>query len=305
MEETGSLEGAVEKLRELYSPRCRLCPRECGARREEGERGRCLADGRVFIAQAGLHFGEEPVISGYRGSGTVFFCGCNLRCRFCQNWEVSRFEAGVEVSVEELAGVFLELQKKGAHNLNLVTPTHYAYQIAESILLARRDGFSLPVVWNSSAYEKPEVISLVSSFVDIFLPDLKFVREEVSSRLTEVSDYWKWASRAVRRMIELKGELAVDRGLAVRGVIVRHHVLPGGLSDTEEVLSFLAELSPNTWLSLMNQYFPCGEAFEIPPLNRRLSREEYRRAVETARSLGFENGWFQSSEDEETNIDWW
>ncbi len=276
----------AERLAELASP-CRLCPRGCGARRREGERGFCRAGFRPWISSYGPHFGEERELVGRGGSGTIFFTGCNLRCVFCQNFEISQLHEGREVSVEELAKAMLELQLIGCHNVNLVTPTHQAHAIVEALVIARDHGLRLPIVWNCGGYESVEVLKVLEGVVDIYMPDFKYGDSEVAGRYSAAPRYFEVACEALREMHRQVGDLVVEDEVAVRGLIVRHLVLPNGLAATERVLRFIAEeISRDTYVNIMAQYYPTWRAHRYPELSRRITSEEYREALELARKLG-------------------
>lgn len=280
------LRARAEALAELASP-CRLCPRNCGARRDRGERGFCRAGLVPWVASFGPHFGEERVLVGRGGSGTVFLSGCNLGCLFCQNYAISHLGEGEEVSVEELAKILLHLQEIGCENANFVTPTHQAPQIVAALSRAVEDGFRLPVVWNCGGYESVEALRLLEGIVDIYMPDFKYGDSAVGARLSAVPDYAERAQAALREMHRQVGDLRVEGGVALRGLLVRHLVLPEGLSGTEAVLRFLRdEISPDTFVNLMAQYYPAGRAHEVPALRRRITREELARALRLARELG-------------------
>ncbi len=267
---------------------CDLCPRRCGVDRVGGERGFCRTGRRAVLASAGPHFGEEAPLVGTGGSGTVFFAECNLRCRFCQNWDLSWEGAGREAGLPELARVFLGLERRGCHNLNLVTPSHVVPQILGGLALAARRGLSVPLVYNTSAYDAVETLRLLGGVVDLYMPDLKWVSPDVGERLAGAADYWEVAREAVREMHRQVGDLVVDdRGIAVRGLLVRHLVMPGGLAGTREVMAFLAEeISRDTYVNVMAQYHPVGDARGIPPLDRCPSRAEHAQAVALARQAG-------------------
>lgn len=270
---------------------CNICPRKCGAERSEG-RGMCRAGEAIKIARAAPHFWEEPCISGTRGSGTVFFSGCPLRCVFCQNYEISHGAFGVEVSEARLEEMFESLIESGVHNINLVTPTQYAPTLAK--VLARCK-LPVPVVYNSSGYENVETLKMLEGLVDIYLPDLKYFDSAVSAKYSGAPDYFEAASAAVLEMSRQCGELKLDEnGIAKSGVIIRHLVLPGNVSQAYKVFGWVSENLPNgTGVSLMRQYTPCGKAKEMPPLDRVLSSKEYALAKERILSLGFENCYFQ------------
>ncbi|WP_285905380.1 radical SAM protein [Pseudodesulfovibrio pelocollis] len=266
---------------------CGLCPRRCGADRLAGETGACGAGRRAVVASFNPHFGEEAVLVGRGGSGTVFFAGCSLGCVFCQNHDISRHgSAGIEATPEELAGVMLDLQRRGCHNINVVTPTHVVAQILEGLAVAVEHGLSLPLVWNSGGYDLPETLALLDGVVDIYMPDVKVWDPGEAQRLLGARDYPEHARRAVAAMHRQVGDLVVEDGLAVRGLLVRHLVLPGGLSGSGQWMEFLAGLSRQTWVNLMEQYHPCGGARYLPPLDRLITRAEFAAALAEARKQG-------------------
>jgi putative pyruvate formate lyase activating enzyme len=272
---------------------CDLCARRCGVDRRLTIRGAvCRTGSRAVVHSHGPHHGEERPLSGWRGSGTIFFGWCSLRCIFCQNWEISQRPGGREVDADDLAALMLELQAWGCHNVNLVTPSHVVAQILAAVLLAARAGLRLPLVYNTGGYDSPEALALLDGVVDIYLPDMKYGDSEVARRLSHVPDYVAVNEAAVREMHRQVGDLVLDEsGIARRGLLVRHLVLPGGLAGTEHVLRFIAsEISPQTYLNLMDQYRPCYRADEIPALARPLHPTEYARAVELARSMGLTRG---------------
>ena len=274
---------------------CMLCPRNCGVDRTGGRRGVCGAGEHVKAARAALHFWEEPCISGDRGSGTVFFSYCGLQCVYCQNRAISRGQAGKEISTERLAEIFLELEHKGAHNINLVTPTHYIPQIAAAVEQAKKQGLLLPMVYNTSGYEKAESIALLRGVIDIYLTDFKYMDEGLSGRYSGAPDYAKWAKKALKEMVEQAGEAVFDGdGMMQKGVIVRHLLLPGCLSDSKNVVRYLFETYGNRiFYSLMNQYTPVSGNDAYPELRRRVTDEEYEALIDFAVDLGVENGFMQ------------
>lgn len=274
--------------------RCCICPRECGINRYQNT-GFCGAGAEAEINLATLHHGEEPPISGTRGSGTIFFSHCNLRCVFCQNYQISSLGWGRAVSSSALADLMLELQAKGAHNINLVTPTHFSTQIGDALQQAKTRGLSLPVVWNSSAYEKVETLRNMQGLVDIWLPDYKYAHGIYARKYSQAVDYPQVAKAALQEMFAQSGHLQTDaQGLAQRGMLVRLLVLPHRLAGTMESLRMLAEtFSTELNLSLMAQYYPAGKAGEYPELNRGLSAEEYAEAIAWVQDMGFENVWVQ------------
>jgi len=259
---------------------CDICPRMCRIDRIQGERGVCGTGARAIVASFGPHFGEEPPLVGHNGSGTVFFSGCSLRCTFCQNYGISHLLEGEEAGTDRLAAIFLAVQRMGCHNLNLVTPTHVTPQIMEALAIAAGRGFSLPVVYNCGGYERPETLRELSGIVDIYMPDLKFLSAASAGRYCGASDYPDVAREALREMARQVGPLVLDRvGIAVRGLLVRHLVMPGDASTTREVIDFLSrEIGTDTYLNLMDQYRPCGQAAEFPEIARSISSSEWEAA---------------------------
>lgn len=278
---------AGEALGLLGRP-CRVCPRECSVDRMANERGLCKTGRHAVVASHFAHFGEEDCLRGWRGSGTIFFGGCNLRCVFCQNFEVSWQVQGQEVSACRLAAMMLELQEIGCHNINWVTPEHVVPQILEALPLAVEGGLRLPIVYNTSAYDSADSLALMDGVVDIYMPDLKLSSSELSRRYLGKREYFAVASRNALEMRRQVGELVTDeQGLARRGVIVRHLVMPGAVAETEAVLRFVAEeLGPDTYVNLMAQYRPAGRSDRFEEINRRPCPEELARAYEIADRLG-------------------
>ena len=277
------------------SNKCELCPRRCGADRLGGKTGFCGGGKDVKIARAALHFWEEPCISGEEGSGTVFFSGCTMRCIFCQNREISRGEAGKTVSISRLGEIFLELQAKGANNINLVTPMHYAPQITMALDEARAKGLRLPIVWNVGGWELAESVAAAENYADIWLTDFKYFDNELAEKFSSAKDYFENASAALRQMVHRTGEAVFDEnGIMQKGVIVRHLMLPGHLEDTKNVLRFLYEnFGDGIWISIMNQYTPLCSDERYPELSRSVSEEEYAEAIDFALELGIENAFVQ------------
>lgn len=275
---------------------CTLCPRHCHANRLSGQTGYCGQTADITAARAALHFWEEPCLSGDRGSGAVFFSGCNLRCVFCQNHDIALGRAGQSISISRLAEIFLELQTKGAHNINLVTPTHFIPQIALALDAARQQGLLLPVVYNTGSYEEPDALRLLEGLVDIYLPDLKYFSPELSQRFSQAPDYFEKAAAALAEMYRQVGPpvFTDENGLLQRGIIVRHLVLPGQTRDSKKILRYLYETyGDNIYISIMNQYTPLSHVAHIPELNRRVTAEEYDRVLHFARQLGISNGFRQ------------
>ena len=294
--ESGELDRKIEKAKELLSP-CRLCPRTCKARRLKGETGFCKAPPAPVLAAVLPHFGEEPVLVGDKGCGTLFFSHCNLRCCYCQNYQISQEGLGETATEDSLAEEMLKLQQKGCHNIAWVSPTPHLPFLLSSLKLAAQQGLSLPVVYNTHGYESLEVMELLSGVVDIYLPDMKYGRDSEALTLSEVSDYVSLNRQAVEAMALQVGNLTFsEKGWALRGILVRHLVLPGGLSGTKEVLKFLAGLSPELWISLMAQYQPCHKARNHPVLNAPLTPEEYTTAIHGLEVLGFQNYFLQEIE---------
>lgn len=275
---------------------CTLCPRNCGVNRVN-QLGFCRAGNTIKIARAGLHFWEEPVISGTNGSGTVFFSHCNLLCVFCQNKKISSEGFGKEISINRLAEIFLELQNKGAHNINLVTPTPYFPFITEALDMVK-DELTIPVVYNCGGYEKPEVISQLSDYIDIYLTDFKYYDKSLAKNYSSAVNYAEFALASLKKMIETKGTPVIENGLMKKGVIVRHLVLPNGRKDSLKILDLLKENfgTKNFILSLMSQYFPPEEILKFPDLNRKITSFEYDSVLNYALDLGFDNAFIQDKE---------
>ncbi|KRT73586.1 MAG: radical SAM domain-containing protein, putative pyruvate formate lyase activating enzyme [Deltaproteobacteria bacterium CSP1-8] len=285
-----SLAERAERLNARLSE-CDICPRRCRVNRKAGERGVCRVGGNAAVASFGPHFGEEAPLVGNNGSGTVFFSGCNLRCVFCQNYEISHMGEGGEVSAERLAGIFLSIQRMGCHNLNLVTPTHVTSQIVEALSLASSGGLSIPVVYNCGGYESVDTLQELEGVVDIYMPDVKFLDAEPAGRYCDAPDYPEVVRAALTEMDRQVGPLSLDlHGIALRGVLVRHLVMPGEASTTRRVIDFLAdEIGKDTYLNLMHQYRPCGRALEFPEIGRRTAAGEWREA----RDYALEKGMFR------------
>jgi putative pyruvate formate lyase activating enzyme len=295
----GELARRIERAYALLES-CTLCPRKCGVNRLAGQQGFCRVGPEPKVASWNVHPWEEPPISGSRGSGTIFFSGCTGRCLFCQNYPISQLGVGNVVSVERLAEMMLELQAKGCHNLNLVTPTHFVPQILAALSRAIEGGLCLPLVYNSSGYETVEVLRLLDGVVDIWLPDAKYADDDTAHRLSGFPNYVEPNRAALQEMYRQVGdELVLDEeGLARRGMIVRHLVLPEGLAGSGEVLNWIAiALSPCVHISLMDQYFPAHRAVGHAVLGRRITTEEYEEALRAFEAAGLVNGWRQEHEE--------
>ncbi|RKX78668.1 MAG: radical SAM protein [Spirochaetes bacterium] len=267
--------------------KCTLCPKSCGINRFESKEGDCRSGYLPIVSSCGPHFGEEPPLVGYRGSGTIFFTNCNLSCIFCQNYDISHLGYGKEISFEELAGMMIHLQQIGCHNINFVTPSHMVYAILKALLIAVPRGLRIPLVYNSGGYDALKTIELLDGIFDIYMPDYKYAEENVGRELSGARRYPIVAKTAIGEMYRQVGDLTLDnRGVAYRGLLVRHLVLPHNLAGTDEVIDFIAGLSKNTYLNLMDQYRPCYRAKEKPELVRRITLKEYDEMVALARRRG-------------------
>lgn len=281
-----------------YMRLCRLCPRSCQADRMSGQRGYCKMTSEIMLARAALHMWEEPCISGEHGSGTVFFSGCQVGCVFCQNRKIADGTTGKRVTVERLSEIYLELQAKGAHNINLVTPTQFVPQIRESLIRAKDNGLRLPVVYNTSAYESVETLRLLEGFIDIYLPDFKYMSEAAAKKYSNAPDYPDYAKQAIAEMYRQTGAACFDQdGMMKKGLIVRHLVLPGLSEDSKQICTYLYKTyQHNIFLSIMNQFTPFPFLEEWPELNRTVTEEEYNAVVDHALAIGIENGFIQEGE---------
>jgi len=276
---------------------CAICPRKCKVNRLENKTGFCRTGKLAQVYSFFCHHGEEPPVSGTRGSGTIFFSHCNMSCVYCQNYEFSQLGAGREYAFEELAEVMLKLQDMGCHNINLVTPTHVLPQILKALHMSRGQGLKLPLVYNTSGYELPEIIKMLDGIVDIYLPDMRYADTAASQRLSQAPDYPRYNQEAVKEMYRQVGTASFDaEGLITRGLIIRHLVLPNRLSGTDKIMRFIAEeISRDTYISLMSQYLPYHKASEYPEISRRLKKEEYEEAKKILERYGLLNGWIQES----------
>lgn len=276
---------------------CTLCPRKCNIDRTAGQTGFCSMPDTVKVARASLHMWEEPCISGSYGSGTVFFTGCNLKCVFCQNHTIAVGGTGKEVTIEALADLFLMLQGENAHNINLVTPSHYAPGIAKAIIRAKENGLTLPIVYNTSGYDSVQTLSLLDGLVDIYLPDFKYVSSTLSAKYSHARDYFDVAKESLHEMMRQVGTPVFDGNIMQKGIIVRHLVLPGNVADSKDVLKYLYETyGDHIFISIMNQYTPLPHVAKYPELNRKVTEAEYDEIVNFAIDLGIENGFIQDGE---------
>lgn len=277
---------------------CTLCPRNCHVDRIHGQKGYCRETVEIVVARAALHMWEEPCISGDEGSGAVFFSGCAMGCVYCQNQKIAKGLTGKPITTERLSDIFIELQEQGALNINLVTPSHYVLQIIDAIIIAREKGFHLPIVYNSSGYEKKETIELLEGYVDIYLPDFKYQNKEISFKYSNVKDYFEYADGALKEMVRQVGNpVFTKKGQMLKGVIVRHLALPGYLEDSKNIIKYLYEtFGDKIYISIMNQYTPLDAVKSYPEINRKITEEEYDELVDYAISLGVENGFIQEGE---------
>lgn len=273
---------------------CRLCPNECAVNRVDGETGNCNSTDEIIISSYGPHFGEEPELVGLYGSGTIFFTNCNLSCIYCQNYDISQLGVGKKVSIEELSDIMISLQRRGCHNINFVTPTHFVPQIVQALIIAIEKGLELPLVYNCGGYESVETLKQLENIIDIYMPDIKYSDNEVASRLSGIKNYWNVVRAAVKEMHRQVGDLHIDRkGIAKRGLLIRHLVLPDNLAGSEKVLDFVAdEISKNTYINIMDQYHPDYKANEYSGLNRRIKSDEYQKVLQYAMLKGLNRGFY-------------
>ena len=280
-------------MQELIS--CNICPHNCEINRLNGEVGRCKATDKVKVALASIHKFEEPCISGEKGSGTVFFSNCNLRCIFCQNYKISQLGLGKEISIEELADIFIDEQNKNVENINLVTPTMYVYQIIEAIKIARSKGLYIPIVYNSNGYENVETIKKLKGYIDIYLPDLKYSNDKISYKYSGIKHYFESATAAIKEMYNQVGNPVLDEnGIMKKGLIIRHLVLPNNLQNSKDILKWINDnIEKKVFVSIMAQYFPTHKSNQFPEINRKLTKEEYEEIEDYLYSLDLDNGYIQ------------
>lgn len=270
---------------------CHLCALKCGAKRLNNIKGLCRSGRNAIISGYGSHYGEEKILVGKNGSGTIFFSNCNLNCVFCQNYDISHFGEGTEVTAEKLGKIMIRLQNAGCHNINLVSPTHFVPQILEALLTAVKLGLKVPLVYNSGGYDNVDILKILDGVVKIYMPDIKFGEDSPGKVYLGVKNYFTTAKQAIKEMHRQVGDLVLDqRGLALEGLLVRHLVLPNNLAQSDAVLSFLAEeISLNTYINIMDQYYPAHQAFTYEELNRRITQKEYKKVLSLAAKLGFKN----------------
>ncbi len=285
--ENGTLDKRVKAANELLKA-CRVCARHCGVNRVKGELGVCKTGIGVPIASYGAHHGEEDVLRGWNGSGTIFFARCNLKCQYCQNYDISQTQGWDESPPDHLAQIMLELQHIGCHNINLVSPSHIVPQIIEAIAIAAKEGLRLPIVYNTGGYDSMESLTLLDGIIDIYMPDMKYSSEEYGRTYSKVKDYPMVNQKAVKEMHRQVGDLVLDEnGLATHGLLVRHLVLPNGLAGSQEIIDFLAnEISKDTYINIMDQYYPSHKAADFPELSRRITESEFDEVIEMAKSAG-------------------
>jgi putative pyruvate formate lyase activating enzyme len=287
LQETGELDRRAEQFYSIYE-NCHLCPRDCRVNRIQGQTGRCQATAKVKVSSAAPHFGEEAPLVGRGGSGTIFFANCNLRCIYCQNYSISLEGEGIEITDKRLAETMIKLQKMGCSNINLVTPTHYLPSIVRALQNAIPMGLHIPIVYNTSGYEKLEIVQMLDGIVDIYLPDFKYMDPAQAAKYSdEAYNYPHYAKIALKEMFRQTGDLQVERGIAVKGLIIRHLVLPNRIAGTKELLKFVAEdISKTTYVNIMRQYRPEHKASNYPELSRRITPKEYTEALSWAKQYG-------------------
>ena len=288
-----SSQGEIKERRDaLYKTlsSCDLCPRECKVNRLDGKKGYCGANKELVISSISPHFGEESELVGKGGSGTIFFSHCSLKCIFCQNYELSHLGYGRLIKEEDLVEGMLALAKMGCININLVTPTHYLPQIISALVIAKDTGLKLPIVYNSSGYEKVETLRLLEGIIDIYMPDMKYGEAEAAKRYSNAPDYPEVAKKAISEMHRQVGDLVIEEGTAKKGLLIRHLVMPSGVAGTDEVLKFVASLSKDSYINIMDQYRPIYEAGKFPEIHRRTTFSEFRKAIDEARALGLHRG---------------
>lgn len=278
-----------EKIHKAFEilKNCNICPRKCNVNRVKGEKGMCRSGLLIKISSAFPHFGEEPMLVGKHGSGTIFFSNCNLSCVFCQNWEISHRGEGQYTSIFRLSELMLYLQKLGCHNINLVSPTHFVPQIILTIKIARDLGLRVPLVYNTGGYDAIKTLRLLDGIIDIYMPDIKYGEDGI--KYSGVMDYFSVAKKAIKEMYRQVGDLIIEDGIAVKGLLVRHLVLPNNVAKSENVIKFISSLSKNTFVNIMNQYRPCYMAHEFKELSRSITEDEYKKLINIAKRYGLKN----------------
>lgn len=290
-----------------YFNKCTICPHKCGIDRSNNI-GRCKATDKIKIALYSIHNFEEPCISGENGSGTIFFSNCNMNCVYCQNYEISQLGRGKEITIDELSNIMIEQQEKGVQNINLVTPTSYSLHIIEAIKIARRNGLNIPIVYNTNGYESVETLKLLDGFIDIYLPDLKYYKNELAQKYSKVNNYFEIATQAIKEMYRQVGAPVLDeKGVMKKGLMIRHLILPNEVENSKKILSWIKEnMDNNVYISIMAQYFPTYKAKEIKKLSRKITQEEYNEVEEYLYNLDLENGYIQElGEHEEEYVPKW
>lgn len=283
---------------------CEICPRNCKVNRLLGNKGYCHCDDKIKVALVSTHYFEEPCISGTKGSGTIFFSNCNLNCMFCQNHEISQEGKGIEITVERLAEIFIEQQNRGVNNINLVTPTMYAYQIIEAIKIAKKNGLTIPIVYNSNGYENVETIKALNGYIDVYLPDLKYYSDIIAIKYSKAPNYFEIATEAIKEMYKQVGKAnfniginkndEIEEGIINKGVIIRHLILPNHVQNSKHILKWIKDNMPNdVYVSVMAQYFPTYKAKSDEKLNRKINKKEYKEVEDYLFTLELENGYMQ------------
>jgi putative pyruvate formate lyase activating enzyme len=284
----------IDKFYGLLAP-CRVCPRECGVDRLKGETGNCHAGLKVKVSSFHQHFGEEPPLVGRHGSGTIFLTHCNLHCVYCQNYEISQLGMGTETSLDELAQMMLRLQERGCHNINFVTPTPWVPQVVQALGIAQEQGLDLPIVYNCGGYESVETLRLLEGIVDIYMPDIKYADNDNALKYSAVGDYWDVVRPALREMYRQVGDLVVEKGIAQKGLLIRHLVLPNRIAGSMQSFAFIkGDLSANTVVNVMAQYYPTYNAGQYSEINRRITTQEYREALAELERIGLDTGFRQT-----------
>lgn len=275
--------------------KCEICPHKCKVNRALGNRGRCRCNDKIKIALASIHNYEEPCISGKNGSGTIFFSNCNLKCIYCQNYEISQLDKGKEITIDHLAEIFINQQNKNVNNINLVTPTMYVPQIIEAIKIARNKGLKIPIIYNSNGYENVETIKMLDGYIDVYLPDLKYYSNEIAKKYSKIDNYFSNAVNAIKEMQKQVGNpIFNEDGIIQKGVIIRHLILPNHILNTKKILKYIKEnFDENTYISVMAQYFPTYKAKDDDKINRKISKKEYREVEEYLYLLNLKNGYIQ------------